>query len=67
MANPMLGALAKLREEVEAIAKHSREEFQHIEIVLGDILRDLDVIKARLPVRKAGKVRRRAVHPKSTF
>lgn len=62
MANGLLSTLKKLGERVEAIADSQGREFNHITTVLGDVLRDLALIKERLPVRKAGKVRRRGVH-----
>lgn len=67
MANPLLGTLAKLSGKVDALAEDQRKEFNHVGTALGDMFRELADIKARLPVRKAAKVRRRAVHPKSTF
>lgn len=67
MADGLLSTLKKLGEKVEAIANSQSEEFNHITTALGDVLRDLTLIKERLPVRKAGKVRRRGVHQKSSF
>lgn len=58
-------ALHALRRELAQLAEDQRKEFEHQSTALGDVLRDLDDIKQRLPVRKAGKVRRRTVHPKS--
>lgn len=55
-------ALAALRRELAALDAHARAEFGHLSTALGDVLRDLALIKERLPVRKAGKVRRRGVH-----
>jgi len=57
--------LAALRKELAALDAHLRKEIEHMETALGDVLRDLADIKSRLPVRKAGKVRRRAVHRSS--
>jgi hypothetical protein len=48
---------AALRKEIAALAESQRKEFEHLSTAIGDIMRDLDDIKKRLPVRKAGKVR----------
>jgi hypothetical protein len=57
--------LAALRKELAALDAYLRKEIKHLQTALGDILRDLYDIKARLPVRKAGKVGRRGVHRSS--
>jgi hypothetical protein len=48
--------------QLAAIVRKQAEEFEHLSTALGDVLRDLDDIKQRLPVRKADKGRRRGVH-----
>lgn len=48
---------AAINKRLVALAEDQRKEFEHIGSALGDIMRDLDDIKKRLPVRKAGKVR----------
>lgn len=49
--------LKVLRAELGALDAYVRKEIDHIETALGDVLRDLADIKARLPIRKAPKVR----------
>jgi len=51
--------IEQLRIDIAAQGKVSAVEFEHVSTALGDIMRDLDEIKSRLPVRKADKPRRR--------
>ena len=53
--------IEQLRIDIAAQGKVFIAEFEHISTALGDIMRDLDEIKSRLPVRKADKPRRRDV------
>jgi hypothetical protein len=45
--------------QLAAIVRQQAEEFEHMQTALGDIMRDLDEVKQRLPAPKVG---RRGVH-----
>jgi hypothetical protein len=57
VADGIPATLKVLRAELAALDAHLRKEINHMETVLGDVLRDLADIKERLPVRKADKRR----------
>jgi hypothetical protein len=57
MADGIPATLKVLRAELAALDTYLRAEVAHMQTALGDVLRDLDDIKSRLPVRKADKRR----------